>query len=384
MKGDLHVIDADRHVIEPSHLWDKYLDAAYRGRVVTDGYLRSIDGRAVSTTDPASPVQINPPGAKFWTEDAAYRKTFADPIAAGFDAKSDLKSMDMEGVDVAVHFPTQGLYIIWADWLEPDFAAAICRAYNDWLSDFCATNPTRLKGIALIPWQNPAAAVHELRRVKLELGLSGALVRPNPLRSLKLDHESYLPIYKAASELDIPIVVHEGVATILPQVGRERYSAFDHHIVCHPFEQMLACLTICGNGLLARFPDLRVGFFESGCGWLPFWLDRMDEHWVPEGVGMAGYGSTPLKPSAYFKRQAFISSEAGDEMLPLVVDHVGADYVVLASDYPHPDAVPKFPDGIVGHLIDNDEIAHDAKRKILWDNPARLFSITEKPSIHKA
>ena len=83
------------------------------------------------------------------------------------------------------------------------------------------------------------------------------------------------------------VCVHEGARTILPQAGSDRYSEFGRHIACHPFEQMLACLNFCGDGVLEKFPRLKVAHLESGCGWVPFWLERMDEHWEHESHGSA-------------------------------------------------------------------------------------------------
>jgi uncharacterized protein len=160
---------------------------------------------------------------------------------------------------------------------------------------------------------------------------------------------------------------------VLQQAGSDRYSEFGRHVACHPLEQMLASLSLCGDGVLDRFPRLKVAFLESGCGWLPFWLDRMDEHWDRANAVKV----TPEPPSFYFKRQCTISSEAGEDFVPDVIKHVGADYLVMATDYPHPDAIGKFPDLTVGALTRSTDVSDGDKRKILWDNPAKLYGIKE-------
>src|SRR5262249_59144394 len=111
------------------------------------------------------------------------------------------------------------------------------------------------------------------------LGRMGTFWRPTRAKAAKRDHPDYLPIYETAAERGVAICVHEGARTILPQAGNDRYSEFGRHVACHPLEQMLASLTFCADGLLERIPELKVGFLEAGCGWLPFWLERMDEHW---------------------------------------------------------------------------------------------------------
>lgn len=372
MKDGFAVIDADRHIMEPEDLWDRYMEPAFRGRVAIGpgGTTRQVDGKLVSDN-------ILLPGGGGMTRPQRYREVFADAVAHNFDPASNLRDMDREGVDVGVLFPTLGLYMTWSDDIDPALQAAMCRAYNNWLAEYCSYHPERLKGVCQLPLLDTAASVAELRRAVEELGLVGIFWRPNPLRGRKLDHADYLPIYEAAADLGVPVCIHEGARTVLPQAGSDRYSAFGRHVACHPLEQMLASLTYCADGVLERFPTLKVVFLESGCGWLPYWLERMDEHWGHPSHGASR--TTPEPPSFYFKRQCWISCEAGEELVSTVVEHVGDDYIVLATDYPHPDVVETFPDRTVGDLVRNPTLSETTKRKILWDNPARLYGIREAP-----
>ena len=135
-----------------------------------------------------------------------------------------------------------------------------------------------------------------------------------------------------------------------------------------PFANMLACGDMIFGGVMERFPKLKVAHLESGCGWVPFWLERMDEHWEHEGHGQAK--TTREKPSFYFKRQCWASAEAGEELAPVFVEHVGDDYLLVATDYPHLDV--KYP-----HAIDTFlklPFSDQMKRKWLWDNCARMYS----------
>ncbi len=375
MRDGFKIIDADRHVLEPSDLFDRYLPQRFRGRVKVEGpnqTSRFVDGEPVSDSHrrpnrPTEDFGYIFAGSKRW------RETFADALAAGFDPASNLRDMDREGVDLSVLFPTLGLYIMWRDNLDPELSAAICRAYNTWLAEYCSTNGSRLHGVALIPLQDPARAVDELRHAKEKLGLVGIFWRPNKLCGRTLSSPDYFPIYEAAADLGVAVCVHEGARTVLPQAGSDRYSEFGRHIACHPLEQMLACLNFCADGVLERFPRLKVAHLESGCGWVPFWLERMDEHWEHDSQGSAR--TTKEKPSVFFKRQCWVSCEAGEELVPSFVEHVGADYLTVATDYPHSDAVGKFPDLTVGALSANSKFTTEARRKILWDNPVRLYGL---------
>ena len=375
MRDGFKVIDADRHVLEPSDLYARYLPEKFRGRVRIEGpnqTVRYVDGEPVSDSE-RRPGRVTQDFGYIFSSSQRWRETFADALAARFDPASNLRDMDREGIDVSVLFPTLGLYIMWRDNIDPELSAAICRAYNSWLAEYCSYDKKRLHGVALIPLQDPARALTELRHAREKLGLVGIFWRPNKLCGRTLSSPDYFPIYEAASELGAVVCVHEGARTVLPQAGADRYSEFGRHVACHPLEQMLACLSLCADGVLEKFPRLKVAHLESGCGWVPFWLERMDEHWEHESHGSAR--TTKEKPSFYFKRQCWVSCEAGEELAPVVVEHVGADYLVVATDYPHSDAIGKFPELTVGALSANDKLSVETRRKILWDNPARLYGL---------
>src|SRR5206468_10581641 len=130
-------------------------------------------------------------------------------------------------------------------------------------------------------------AVCELRHAREQLGLVVIFWRPTVLCGRTLASPDYFPIYEAASDLGMPLCIHEGARTVLPQAGADRYSEFGRHVACHPLEQMLACLNFCADGVLETFRKLQVAHLESGCGWVPFWLELMDEHWVRLAQGPA-------------------------------------------------------------------------------------------------
>ncbi len=121
--------------------------------------------------------------------------------------------------------------------------------------------------------------------------------------------------------------------------------------------------------MLERFPQLQVAFLEGGCGWLPFWLDRLDEH-VERLHRLAPW--LTQRPSDYFRRQCWISCDPDDRLVATVVEHVGYDRLVWASDYPHLDAregpLKKFYATQTG-------LSEESRRRILHDNPRRLYGV---------
>src|SRR6476659_1449554 len=375
MKDGFKVIDADRHILEPSDLYQRYLPEKFKGRVRLAGpnqTVREVDGKPVSDSALRPGREMTDYGYIF-SASKRWRECFADAYANKFDPASNLGDMDREGIDVSVLFPTIGLYIMWRDDIDPELSAAICRAYNTWLADYCDYDRKRLYGVMLLPLQDPVRAVAELKYAREKLGLVGIFWRPNKFGGHTFASPEYYPIYDVCSELGVTVCVHEGARTVLPQAGSDRYSEFGRHIACHPLEQMLACLNLCADGVLEKFPKLKVAHLESGCGWVPFWLERMDEHWEHEGHGQAK--TTKEKPSFYFKRQCWASCEAGEELAPVFIEHVGDDYLTIATDYPHSDCIGKFPDRTVGDLTRNDKITTEARRKILWDNSVRLYGL---------
>jgi predicted TIM-barrel fold metal-dependent hydrolase len=147
-------------------------------------------------------------------------------------------------------------------------------------------------------------------------------------------------------------------------------------MMCHAVENMGACMDLIVGGVLERHPKLRVVFLESGAGWAPWWLERMDEHWA----GYFGPVDAPYlrtKPSAYFSRQCYISTEVDERFTTHVIEAFGDGCVTLGSDYPHGDG--KYPHAIEEFLA-LETLSEVQKRKILWDNPARLYGLSARES----
>ncbi|MGH7831495.1 MAG: amidohydrolase family protein [Candidatus Binatia bacterium] len=361
----MRVIDIDGHVREADDLWERYLEPAFRARApkiqrVPNGQLLFLlEGSRYHRRPDESPFEIkrDPSPAN------PHRERGAEPSAR-------LRDMDLEGIECGMLFPSAALYLPSVE--EDLYAAALCRAYNNWLFDYCRADPKRLLGVGVIPVQDIGAAVEETRRVVLELGFKGAFVRPNPVKGRTLDDPYYDPFYGALQDLEIPLMVHEGSGAYLPTAGADRFEGqwFFTHTISHPFEQMLACLSLICKGVLEKFPRLKVVFLESGAGWLPYWLWRMDEHYekLPFQVPWL-----KMKPSEYFRRQCYVSCEADEDNLGAIVQAVGEERVLFASDYPHWDSIfPGAPDA----LLRRADIGHEAKRKIMGENALELLGIS--------
>ncbi len=373
-KNGYKVFDSDLHIMEPVDLWQRYMDSRYRdqapmglNRHATDLQMVHPDGRPWGISSEfvatAPPVGI--------TQSAAKDSERYGPYAArGWSAEAQIDAMDAEGVDVAVIYPTRGLHAVDEPDMDPGLAAAVARAYNDWLYDFCQVDPNRLLGSGMISAYDVDDAVAEARRAVQELGFRGVFLRPNIVNGRNWHDLYYEPLWATLEELNVPLGFHEGIGTRLPEVGSIFGSNFMlRHTFCHSGEQMLATASFCGGGTFERHPNLRVAFLEGNCSWLPFLLYRLDEHW--EWRGETDAPELTMAPSEYFKRQGYASAEADEEPVKYVVDDLGSSNILFSTDFPHSDS--KFPKSVERFL--ELDISEEAKRKILWDNCIDLYHL---------
>lgn len=344
MHGTLPVLDADGHVVESAEVFAGVIPA----------------GVEVYDLPATTPYQM-----------CGDLELLRDQLDHGFDAPSYLRAMDAQGIDAAVLYPSLGLFVPFLPELDAHGSLAACRAYNDWIADYCATDSARLAGVAVVP-RDPALAADEARRAA-QLGLVAVLMRPNHLGGHYLDAPTWSALYSALEETDTVLAVHEALGVRAGStIGSDRFTGFAaRHACSHPLEQMTAMVALVLGGVLERHPDLRVAFLESGTGWLPYWLARLDSHaeWMA-GTETAGL---ELTPTEYFARQCVICTDPDDPLAAWVVGEVGADHVMWASDFPHPDAL--YPHAVESFFAESAEhgLASDDLATVLWETPVRAY-----------
>lgn len=338
LKG-YRIIDVDGHVQEPRDLWERRLDPAFAAdlpKLGPDGrrYYRGQErNRKLSESVLAA-------FAKRTLE--AYR----EQAEAGWDPASQIRSMDRMGVDVSYLYPTDGLFMWHFREMEPGTADALTRAYNDWLYEFSRYDPTRLRPVAALALQDPSLARSELVRAHEKLGMPAIYIRPNPVDGRTLGHADLEPIWTECERRGIAVGIHEGAHCQLDSAGAERFqSDFALWSCSHPMEQMMAFLALLESGVLERHPGLRVAFLEAGCGWVPYWLWRLDQRW--HNVAFEVADNVRMAPSDYFRRQCWVALEADEPYVEDVIHHIGEDRLLFASDYPHPDHDPDLTDEVV-------------------------------------
>ena len=371
-KNGFKILDSDMHIMEPPDLWERYIDTQFKHRAprgVTSSNVRDLrmvypDGREWARTTTRQNDSAR--GENFARNQTLYRSD----AERGWSAEVQLEAMDIEGIDIAVLYPTRGLRALVVEDMDAEFAAAIARAYNDWLYDFCKKEPKRLMGAGMISPYGMNDAVNEARRCAEELGFRAVFLRANPLVSYQWHDRYYEPLWDALEGLNLSLGFHESTGTGKNHIGaRMEPNLMLRRIYGQPLEQMMALGSLCGGGVLARHPRLRVAFLEANCSWLPWLLWRLDEGWQLEGDVWAP--DLKIAPSEYFKRQCVVSAEPDEATVKSVIDYLGGSGIVFSTDYPHGDS--KYPEA-VNHFLKL-PITDDDKRKILWDNCAAYYAM---------
>ncbi len=368
MRQGLRVIDADTHQIEPATMWQDYIDPEFRDRAprrqeIGGRTLLAVEGESLTSegTYPFSKPEVLAAMARGFERFKRLRE-------AGFAAEARLLDMDEQGVDVQVLYPTYGGQLLGREFRDPELLAACCRAYNDWSAEYCDAARDRLRWAAMLPMQAVDLAIEEARR-SARRGCSGYYLRPNPIAGRNLCHPDYEPLWSEIEEQGRPICIHDSGSPHIPSYGDRMETHTSGHIIAHPFEAMVAMMTLIWYGVLERHPRLIVVHVEADAGWVPYWLQRMQQHW--EFSGNAEHPDLKMPPSDYFTRQVFVAARGDERTLPSVVELVGDDNVVFNTDYPHPDGT--FPWGL--ERFEEQPLSAESRRKILWDNPARAFGI---------
>ena len=391
------ILDSDLHMMEPDDLWARHLEGPHRANPPRfyGGQRQALTANAddkgnadaimsLEVQGLAIPAHAGQAGATASTRELKRRSRARHPHfqvarARGFDAPSTLTAMDIEGIDVAVMYGTRGRQVLMHDDLAPDYAAALARAYNNWAHEYCQADPQRLKFAAQIAMHDIPSAIAEARRAVKELGAVAVIGTPNPVNGRHLHDDDCEPLWAELERLDVPIGFHPtGNTSLRDDMGRRYVGHANFHPIAHairnPVELMGALASLTTGGVLERHPNLRCAFLEGTAGWLQWWLWRLDDHWEKYGPGCERQISR--LPSEFFRRQCYIALDVDEEPAVDTIKHLGADYFVVSTDYPHSDGA--FPEAMQQFL--GLPLSDEARRKILWDNCARLYKIPTPPA----
>jgi predicted TIM-barrel fold metal-dependent hydrolase len=367
-KHGFKVFDSDMHIMEPPDLWQRFIAPEYRSMAPVG--VTSANVRDLRLQLPGIPY----PNVSFRGKNYdRNQKLYADHARRGWSPQVQLEAMDIEGLDAAVMFPSRALNALTQPNMEPGFANAVARAYNDWLYEFCQADPDRMFGAGMISVYDIGHAVEETYRCVEDLGFKTIFIRSNVVNGRTWHDPYYEPLWNALEKLDIPLGFHEATGSDSPQSGQLFSPNFGlRRIYSQPFEQMLGMGSFICGGVLARHPGLKVAFLEANCSWAPWLIWRMDESYELEGDDFMP--DLDMMPSEYFRRQCFISVEPDETPVVHLIADFGSDQLVYSTDYPHGDSrYPKATESFLELPLSDED-----KRKILWDNCARFYAVTER------
>ncbi len=412
---ELRYIDSDGHILEHPTGMPDYAPAEYRDRIwhiETD----EAGEEWLHYNGTVIPANFMAAAGTAGLSDEERAKSFRGELRytevrpAAYNAKARLQDMDQDGIDLAVLYPTMLLGL--QSFRDVDFAEAQARAYNDWCSDHTQEGEGRLFGAGAVPPMHEpddvARVAAEIRRVAELPGMVSVFMRPNPAVDWRpFNDPVYDPIWQAAQDTGLPIALHPFLSPDLPgacvglrlarprnddgsyvdnfdpnrtiqleEQSRDpaaRTSVLFTQAIANPVDVMSSIAYLLAGGVCERFPEAKFIFLEANGGWIVPWLERLDHHckkfqWEVTDLSML--------PSEYMKRQCWISFDPDEAMLAMTAQSplVGAERIIWASDYPHPDA--KFP-GVTEELTEALEgLTFEQKQTITSESALALYGLS--------
>ena len=351
------IIDGDGHVMEDNagivaHMAAPYREIAQRRGVIFPPLDHLHAGRAVETP----PQRDGRPGV---------------------GPEGWLAFLDDVGIEWTVLYPTQAL--AYGKIVSLAYAVAVSRAYNDWLYHTYLKFDARLKGMAIVPMQDPEEAAKELRRAVTELGMLGAMMPSNGLPT-PLGSKMYWPVYAEADRLGCCLAVHGGAHD---RFGMDHMNMYvPVHALGHPWGLAVNCASVVYNGIFDRFPRVRIAFLEGGVAWLLLCLERFhashETHfqYIPPGEFGVREGE---EPSRYIIKRIkegrlFLGCETEELTMPFAVKVIGNEPFIYSSDFPH-EVTNESCKRDIAELMESGEITQDDKEAILYRNAERFYKL---------
>jgi predicted TIM-barrel fold metal-dependent hydrolase len=356
---NIKVIDVDVHANESPAALIPYCEMPWR---------KSLE---VISTLPARYLDIPyfSPGMQVWSppfpESGGDRRKVVTTAA---QMRSDLDELC---VDIAVLFPDH--FLTFAALKDAEYAVALAKAYNRWLTAEWLGEGNRLKGAILAPPQDPVAAAEEIRSHALHKNIAAVYLPACCVEPL-YGHACYDPIYHAAQETNLPVMLHSvtSVFPVFPFNLNGFKTAFSAHILSHSLAMIANLLSMMESGVPARFPKLKIGFVEAGIGWVPWIFLRMDKEYRERRRDVPYLKDLPSSylGQMFFATQPIEEPENMGDMATFLSLFKGEDLVTFASDWPHhdfdhPNKVLQIP------------LSPQVQRKILSENAMRFLKLKE-------
>lgn len=340
--GPARIIDADGHVRETDEEIIEYMSPGYRARRDAMLYFPLVPHHGWHRSIPQNDYR---------------RQDFRVP-----DWREWAGKLDEGKIDLAVLYPTRFMHI--GQIGNPKYAVELCRAYNDFLHDRFLTRDRRFRGMALLPLQDTAGAVKELRRA-VKRGMVGGILPAEGL-PLPLGHPQYRAVFQEADRLGCALSVHS--CTSLRDNDRF-LSPNEVAALAHVIPQMRQFTNIMFSGLMDKLKRLRLGFLEAGSGWVPYLMGKIEER-----LERIPPKERPVLPGALLARRQLFFQCGEEKTVERDVELLGDACLLWASDFPH-EATKTDLGALVREFKARKDLGRNSKKKILCDNPRRFYAL---------
>jgi len=363
------LISADSHILEPPDVWSDYMDPAFRDRAPRIEAFRDADRWCVDGVPYGDIGHVIQAGQRY--KDAGKIKLagrWANVPEAAYEPHAYLGAMDLEGVAGAVIFPTEGLYLYRV--ANVPLLGAICRAYNRWIAEVCATEPRRLKGVAMINVDDVDAAVREIE-ASARSGLAIGMIPVFPSAGQSYLSRALDPLWAAAADIGMVICLHAGtnrpgakeLDNDLASVTPATRTTLDYW-VRHSLAEIIFA------GVFERHPNLKVVSTENEVGWVPHFLNQMDFVYAERRYMTPVRFRDGRRPRDVWHSNVAITF-LEDPIGIRLRDLVGVGNLMWGSDYPHSESTwPRSREVLDRVLAD---VPDTERRAMLHDNAAALF-----------
>jgi predicted TIM-barrel fold metal-dependent hydrolase len=364
------ILSSDSHVFEPPDLWSTRIDRAFRDRAPRIERIDGADEIVIESDQVLSGIGlISNAGARFDApETISGRGRFEDVPRGGYDPQQHLSDMRLDGVAGEVLYPSQGLFYFRIK--DTPLMSAIFRAYNDWLAEFCRTDPARLKGIAMVNVDDVAEGITELERCA-RMGLAGAMITEYPLDHRRYDQPDYEPFWAAAESLGMPLSLH----TATRREGKIRGAGAKtlRDATSRSTKAFYPAMSMCDmifSGVFERHPRLTLAIVEFELSWAPNVLAAMDYTYRERHEEAFHRFKGDMRPSDFFHRNVVLSFQE-DAIGIRLRDVIGVDNMMWGSDYPHSEST--FPQSrkILAEILSG--VPGDEQAKIVGGTTARVY-----------
>jgi predicted TIM-barrel fold metal-dependent hydrolase len=391
----LKLIDADSHITEVEDLWtsrtpEKYKDLVPQCHLDEDGISYWYVNGHQKLSKNNSIAFVNKAGEKipyyganmeeYDRETSQIGGSKEEIHRAAVEAKPRVDLLDEMGIYAQIVYPNIMGFAAPAmvQGLPRDLSLIICQIYNDGMREWQAEGSERLLPQAMLPFWDIDQAIAEARRAK-DIGLTGVLMAGEPhlggLPDLGTSH--WYPLYEVLSELELPINIHIGARNWKGEQGGAAWPSLPER-AGKPVRSIQTELSnsrfisnLCASDVLIRYPKLNWVSVESGIGWIPYVLERIDYEYREEFPG----GLPPELPPAkeMFQKGVYGTFWFEDAGPLALLDRIGADNVLWETDFPHPTSL--YPNPVERSEEKLKDLAPDVIRKIVQDNAAKLYKI---------